>query len=227
MNPVVPDPAGRRSPHRSATRAAARPATRSAARPAIRPRAGSPIEPCVSPDGRDLNRLRRHLLNRAFQALGDPNDAEDACQEALTRTWQALRAKPCDPSRFAAYSFGVLRNVLHENWRTARREGRVVLGPPDDEPDPLTRLLQGQARATMGQALDELPDEQRAALTLTVVEGLSSAAAGRRTGLRPATIRQQKRRGLRRLRDLLTAGPGESVGVPSPGKAAWSGAPPR
>jgi len=222
MKAVAPDPAGRKNPYRSPVRSP----VRSAARAATQTRAGSSIEPCASPDGRDLDRLRRHLMNRACQALGDPNDAEDACQEALARTWQALRAEQCAPSRFAGYSFGVLRNVLRENWRAARREGGVVLDPPEDEPDPLTRLLQGHVRATVGQAMDELPDEQRAALKLTVVEGLSSAAAGRQTGLCPATIRQQKRRGLRRLRDLLTEGSEGSVEVPSAGGAAWNGSPP-
>jgi len=68
----------------------------------------------------------------------------------------------------------------------------------------------GRARCTwleaLDEALDELPEGQRAALELRIVDDLSYEAVGDALGTSPRAARVRVHRGLRTLRSMLTNG---------------------
>jgi RNA polymerase sigma-70 factor, ECF subfamily len=172
---------------------------------ALRPGTGSGPAAIGPEDLQDLNSLRRRLLARAQKILQDPDDAEDACQEALLRTWTAVWKGRCTPADLAPYAFGTLRNVVHEIRRGRERDvSWNHVEPRDPTPDPASDLVRKEFRATVRSALDELPPPQQQVAVLTLAGGVSCSEVARTQGIAPATVRQRKRRARRLLMARLT-----------------------
>jgi RNA polymerase sigma-70 factor, ECF subfamily len=161
-------------------------------------------EPDTCPEVRPpLARLRSELLQQAARALADLDEAEDACQEALVRTWRAVTDGRCPREKCAPFGQAVLRNVLLEMWRTRRRATAPWEPPRGLASDPLAELLQDETRASVQRAIASLPPQQREVASLSLLHGLSCAEVSRRLGLDAATTRQRKHRAIQRLRVAL------------------------
>jgi RNA polymerase sigma-70 factor, ECF subfamily len=169
-----------------------------------------------------LARLRRDLLQQAIRVLPDPDDAEDACQEALVRTWRAVDEGRCLPKQYQSFGRAVLRNVLREMWRSARRHAAAWTPPDSLAPDPLSEVEQAETRADVQRAMASLPPQQREVASLSLLQGLSCAEVSRRLGMQAAAARQRKRRAVQRLRDALAAR-GRDNGRPAPAGAGLDG----
>jgi RNA polymerase sigma-70 factor, ECF subfamily len=157
----------------------------------------------------ELRVLRDQLLRAASWTLGC-DEAEDACQEALGRSWGALQHDRFPVSDLRRYTFAVFRNVLHEAWRVRERERtRVHLQDVEIEDrgaDPLAALVRAEASQGLHAAIDDLPAAQRDAIVLCVLDGVSCEALASAQGVPAATLRQRKRRALRTLaRELAEA----------------------
>jgi RNA polymerase sigma-70 factor, ECF subfamily len=153
-----------------------------------------------------LARLRLELLQQATRVLTDPDDAEDACQEALVRTWQAVREGRCPREHCEMFGQGVLRNVLREMWRSRRRAAARWEPPGGFAADPLSELMQAETRATVQRAVASLPPQQREVASMSLLQGLSCAEVSRRLGLHAAATRQRKHRAVQHLRNTLGVG---------------------
>jgi len=158
-------------------------------------------DPTVRGRGRrPLNSLRERLLATARKGLKDPHDAEDACQEALLRTWSALRDGRCSSEEMAPYAFGILRNVLHEIRRNGHRDVPLKgTDPRDPTPDPASGLVREEVNARVRQALDQLPSDQRLVAMLTLADDVTCSEVARAEGVAPATVRKRKHRARNRL----------------------------
>lgn len=157
----------------------------------------------------ELRVLRDQLLRAASWTLGW-DDAEDACQEALGRSWGALQHDRFPVSDLRKYTFAVFRNVLHEAWRVRERERkRVHLQDVEIEDrglDPLAALVRAEASQGLHAAIDDLPAAQRDAIVLCELDGVSCEALASAQGVPAATLRQRKHRALRTLaRELAGA----------------------
>jgi RNA polymerase sigma factor (sigma-70 family) len=149
---------------------------------------------------RPISSLRERLLAKARKQLNDPDDAEDACQEALLRTWAALRDGRCSSEEIAPYSFGVLRNVLHEVRRSGSRDVPLKgTEPRDPTLDPASGLVRQEVNARVRQALDELPSDQRRVAMLTLADDVTCSEVARAEGVPAATVRKRKHRARNRL----------------------------
>lgn len=126
------------------------------------------IEQCVP----GLRRYARALTRNADRA-------DDLVQDCIER---ALRKRglfqPTGPLQ--AWLYRILLNLYRNSLRQTKRRGdhvsidAMVIEPSIPAPQPGRIAL-----AEMSRAIDELPDEQREALLLVVLEGMSyEAAAG-------------------------------------------------
>jgi RNA polymerase sigma-70 factor (ECF subfamily) len=130
--------------------------------------------------------------------------AADLTAETFARAW--LRRTRFRDERGSAlpWLLGIAANVLRESARRNRLEtgARERLGLPVDlvsEPgfaDVEDRL---SPREDLGRALGGLPDGQRRALELRVLDELPFGEIGRRLSIRPAAARLRVSRALRRL----------------------------
>jgi RNA polymerase sigma-70 factor (ECF subfamily) len=134
-----------------------------------------------------------------------PWAAVDLTAETFARAW-LWRGRFRDQRDGAALPWlhGIAANVLRESVRRDRIETRarerlglpLNLGGDDAFSAVDTRL---SPRRCLSRALRELPDEQRRAVELRVLEGLPYREIARRLSIRPAAARLRVSRALRRL----------------------------
>jgi RNA polymerase sigma-70 factor (sigma-E family) len=138
----------------------------------------------------------RRLLGMATLLVGR-HDAEDALQDAfisLYRSWDRVVAAD-NPDAY------VHRSLVNASLQLLRRRRRVELPPGFDVagPDDLV-----SDRQSMLQALAALPPRQRAVLVLCFYEDLDEADVAAAMGCSRGTVKSQKARGLKALRDRIT-----------------------
>jgi RNA polymerase sigma-70 factor (ECF subfamily) len=149
------------------------------------------IETCVPA----LRRYARALTRNADRA----DDLVQDCLERAIRK-QALW-KPTGPLR--GWLFSILLNLYRNQLRTSRRQGEHV--PVDTMPvEPAIAPAQpGRiALAEMSRAIDSLAAEQREALLLVVLEGMTYAEAADVIGIPIGTLMSRLGRARAALRTL-------------------------
>jgi RNA polymerase sigma-70 factor (ECF subfamily) len=140
----------------------------------------------------------------AMRVLRDPALAEDVLQETLTGFWNA-------PDRFRA-DHGSLRSFLttiahrraidmvRSEVARARREQR----PPDvDHTSVEDEALTRSVSDTVRRALADLPKDEREAIGLAYLEGMSYVEVARRLSQPEGTVKSRIRSGMRRLSSSL------------------------
>lgn len=161
------------------------------------------------------------MVRRASRLLGSVADGEDAAQEAYVRAYRALEAGQFDGrSSVETWLYRVLTNVALDALRARQRRAALVRGEravtatalAEGRTDTLGPHAGGEREAVarvalkeLGALLDALPPEQRVALTLSAVEGLSSREIAAAMGTTEGAVEQR----LVRARALLRAKAGE------------------
>jgi RNA polymerase sigma-70 factor (ECF subfamily) len=140
----------------------------------------------------------------AYAVLGDPDDADDAAQDAFLSA--LVKLKQYDPKR----PFGPWLMRIVANAATDRRRRRAVRRTEPLDPG----LIGGGARpdreaerAALGDrlraALAQLPPRRRIAVVLFDVEGYSHADIAEVLRIPEGTVRSEVFHARRRLRELL------------------------
>lgn len=132
------------------------------------------------------------LYRAALAILGDPQEAEDAVQDAFVRY---LEKAPRDLENPGAWLTRVLVNGCKSRLRLAWRR----VGPlPETLPTP------GPEEREELEELFALPPEDRAVIHLYYYEGYSTDEIARMLGQRPGTVRSRLFRAREKLRKLMT-----------------------
>jgi RNA polymerase sigma-70 factor (ECF subfamily) len=158
----------------------------------------SPVEEFRDQIIATLPRLRRFARSLAR----NPHDADDLVQitveRALGRADQ-LRSE----SQLASWLFGILRNAWIDEGRSRRR--REPLQVPEDLDDPAAgshaELLSVQ------DALARLPDDQRLAVSVVLIEGFSYKEAAEIMNVPIGTLTSRLARGRMALQEMLSEMP--------------------
>jgi RNA polymerase sigma factor (sigma-70 family) len=117
-----------------------------------------------------------------------------------------------------AWLFGIAQNVVasrrrrvgRERRASARLRGRELLDA-DDFARIDDRLAAEADSRRLYEAMDHLPEGQRAVLELVALDGLSLAEAAAALSIRPVSARVRFHRARRRLTDQLAAGTSEEL----------------
>jgi RNA polymerase sigma-70 factor (ECF subfamily) len=146
-------------------------------------------------------------LRRFARALTrNPHDADDLVQLSLERALRHLDQWQAD-TRLDSWLYGILKNAWIDELRARGRRERVFDSAAQSEavPDP-----RGDASATLAveQALELLPEDQRLAVALVLIEGLPYKEAAQIIGVPMGTLTSRLARGREALQRLLE--PGES-----------------
>ncbi|HEX9474218.1 MAG TPA: RNA polymerase sigma factor [Steroidobacteraceae bacterium] len=137
-----------------------------------------------------LPRLRR--LARGFARV--PADADDLVQLALERALQRwLQWQP--GTRLDSWVFGIMRNAWLDELRTRRRRGEVLLAEEAGAEVAAVGGAQPLEALAIEAALHELPEEQRMAVLMVLVEGLSYKEAAEALGVPIGTLTSRLSRG--------------------------------
>lgn len=145
-----------------------------------------------------LTPLRRY----AFALTRNRAEADDLVQDALLRGHEQRRqlapGKAPGPWLRAILRHRFLDRRRHDQAQSRREAQFAELIPQVVEAPQDTTLRLSQLRG----AFLELPDDQREALSLVAVEGLSYAEAGITLGVPPGTVMSRVSRARARLRDF-------------------------
>jgi RNA polymerase sigma-70 factor (ECF subfamily) len=143
-----------------------------------------------------------HLRAFAISLTGSLDHADDLVQETLLRALSNLdKFQP--GTSLQAWTFTILRNLFHTEFRKRRRE---VEDPDGLFAGRLASLPEQGARLDfqdLRTALAKLPSHQREALLLVGAEGLSYEEAARVCGTHLGTIKSRVNRARTRLAELL------------------------
>ena len=138
-----------------------------------------------------VTQQENRLYRAALAILGDPNEAEDAVQDAFLRF---LERAPDDLENPGAWLTRVLVNGCKSRLRLAWRR----VGPlPETLPAP------GPEEREELEELFSLPPEDRAVIHLHYYDGYSTDEIARMLGQRPGTVRSRLSRAREKLRKLL------------------------
>ncbi|MGH7094362.1 MAG: RNA polymerase sigma factor [Stellaceae bacterium] len=155
-----------------------------------------------------LPRLRRFARGLARSASEADDLVQAACERALARKHQFQEG-----TRFDSWVFRIVQTIWIDQLRAraVRKEDGDIAEERLGSYEPVRRI---EARLTLTEvrrAVDHLPQDQRAALVLVTVEGLSYKEAAQVVGVPVGTIMSRLARARIALQQQLESGLGRSA----------------
>jgi RNA polymerase sigma-70 factor, ECF subfamily len=161
--------------------------------------------------GADASALKRlwdqhaaALWRYAWRLTGDPARAEDVVQETLLRAWQNPHV-PNNGQSPRAWLFTVARNMVIDEWRSARFSNETTLSAGSGPPEPAGPAELGGAlnQALVGDAMAQLSAEHRAVVGRSYYQGWTTAQIAVEFGIAECTVKSRLHYALRALRQAL------------------------
>lgn len=158
------------------------------------------------------------VYNLCLRMLGSPQAAEDAAQETFLSAYRSM-SRMRGPS-VHSWLLRIAANESIDELRRRRRQPQLSLDAPAPRTDPERPLevadpaagperlaLRGELREALQVELLRLPPDQRLAVILCDLEGLSYEEIAASMGRSIGTVKSRISRGRSRLREALRARP--------------------
>jgi RNA polymerase sigma-70 factor (ECF subfamily) len=145
----------------------------------------------------------------ALSILDDPQEAQDATQEALMRVVKGLASFRQEAS-FRTWLYAITLNVCRQRLRRHLRNQRLLAalgslirltGRPSDTIE--EQVLHAERKSTLMRAVDKLPEEQRTVLVLRYYHDLTVVEIAELMGVVERTVYVWLRRTFEKLHDEL------------------------
>lgn len=151
------------------------------------------------------------LFRFIHRMLDDVGEAEDVVVDSFYDVWRTA-ARFEARSSVRTWLFGIARHKALDRLRAAGRVGTVELDDEeaaevaDPTPTPFERLLASERSERLSDCVDALPDAQREAFWLHVVDGLKLRELAQVLAIPENTAATRVHHAKRRLRDCLERG---------------------
>ena len=138
----------------------------------------------------------RYLYSR----VGHAADAEDLTAQVFTEALEGL-SRYREGGSFAAWLFTIARHKAADHHRRQRPYVTLseALDRPDEDEDPLARVVRNEALRRLAALVAQLDEEQQELLRLRFAGGLTYGEMGALTGRSEAAVKMAMHRLLRRL----------------------------
>ncbi|HEY0198346.1 MAG TPA: RNA polymerase sigma factor [Rhodanobacter sp.] len=155
-------------------------------------------------------RHRGMLYRFLLLNVRDPHRTDELFQETWSRVI-AARARYQPQAKFTTWLLQIAHNLMIDGLRRQRpmadgEEAEVALAaaamPEHEQPD--HALSDFERRRSLQRAIEQLPDEQRVAITLRMEQELSLEEIAEVTGAGRETVKSRLRYAMNRLREELT-----------------------
>jgi RNA polymerase sigma-70 factor (ECF subfamily) len=170
---------------------------------------------------RIYRRHRRSVLAFCLRRTS-PADADDAVAEVFAVAWRRRADMPAGDMTLP-WLYGVARNVLSHQWRSASRirrlADRVVAFQTPPPPGPEQMIIDDEEHTRVRRAVAQLKPQDREVLLLAAWEGLSHAQIALVLGCSTAAVDKRIQRAKVRLKrewDVLSR---HGAKVPPTGRA--------
>jgi RNA polymerase sigma-70 factor, ECF subfamily len=151
-----------------------------------------------------LPRLRRFARN----LTRNPHDADDVVQAAVERALANLSQWRRD-ARLDGWMFKIVRNAWIDELRSRGRQGRIFAPPEAGEHVGEAVMEREGDLMSVQSAMARLPEDQRSAVSLVLVEGLPYKEAADVLEIPIGTLTSRLARGREALREMLEPECGE------------------
>jgi RNA polymerase sigma-70 factor (ECF subfamily) len=137
-----------------------------------------------------LPRLRRF----ARSLSRNQHDADDLVQSVVERAWRNIaQLKP--GANLGSWMFGIMKNAWIDDRRARTRRGEVALPEDSGEHPAVSPGDANTALWSVSEAMAKLPEEQRLAIALVLVEGMSYKEASELLEIPIGTLTSRLARG--------------------------------
>lgn len=156
------------------------------------------------------DRLSGVLYSTALRILNDAKEAEDVIQDVFLLIWD--RAAAYDPSLGRPFNWALTltRNRAIDRLRSLKRRYEFIAEATETATattfygtDGGQEVYQREKTAHVRRALEELPLEQRQALEMAFLGGMTQSEISEQLGQPLGTIKARIRRGMLKLRESL------------------------
>ena len=153
-----------------------------------------------------VERNQRAIYNLALRMMGNAPAAEDATQEALLSAFKGIGR--FRGGNFRAWLLRIVANTCRDHLRSWRRRpatslDALVLEPERDAPSPEDYALRRELGEEIGKALGTLSADQRLAVILYDIQGLSYEEVALVMNSSLGTVKSRLSRGRARLRLIM------------------------
>ena len=165
------------------------------------------------PDAADVfvARFQRQVFGVALAITGDSRAADDVSQEAFMRAWRSASSFDGRRGSVATWLKAITRNAAIDTMRSRRNDRYVdpatlaAIAPAASNPDPADEAVRREDVEWLTRALRELPEDQRRAVLLAGVFGLTAQDVADHDGIPLGTAKFRIRLAMDKLRRALEA----------------------
>lgn len=155
----------------------------------------------------------------AMSLCRNPTLADDLVQETVMKAWRSID-KFERGTNMRAWLFTILRNTYYSGYVKSRREVQdtdgALSGSLSVKPEHDGRM----AYTDFMEAFEQLPDDQREALTLVGASGFAYHEAAEMCGVATGTMKSRVNRARQKLIELLNLSPDDSLELTDKGTMA-------
>ena len=155
-------------------------------------------------------RFQRRVYGLAVTIMRDARAAEDVAQEALVRAWRHGETYDARRGSVATWLLAITRNLAIDAMRVRRPtaldpDDLLALSAPAPGREPGDLAVAGEDADRLRSALANLPSEQRQAIVLAGILGMSAREIAEREGIPLGTAQTRIRTAMIRLRSALVS----------------------
>ncbi len=157
------------------------------------------------------DRFRGVIFSTILKVLRNREDAEDTAQEVFAQIWDKAHLFRDERGRALTWIATMARNRAIDRLRKAQRRSRLDETYLEREAaeeevelrDASDDAAMAESVAALRRAMGGLTPDQREAIELVYIGGLTQAQASARLGVPLGTVKARVRRGLARLRGAM------------------------
>ena len=165
-----------------------------------------------------VERHQRSLINFFYHLSWDRQAAEDCAQEVFLRVY-SHRDTYEPQAKFTTFLFRIAKNLWIDRVRSIAVHGKPAsldrrseggLGRPLSErvaartESPVEILSREEQQEALQRALDQLPEEQKAVVILSEIQGLKYQDIGAILEIPVGTVKSRMHTAMEKLKELLT-----------------------
>jgi RNA polymerase sigma factor (sigma-70 family) len=176
-----------------------------------------------------VERYQTLICSLAYNATGNISQSEDVAQETFLAAWTDLRSLR-EPEKLRSWLCGIVRNRIHRNQRSERREpvcSAAALEEAHDSPArevlPSEQTISREEEAILWRSLEKIPGLYREPLILFYRQHQSVGNVAEALDLSEDAVKQRLARGRRLLQEEVQAFVENTLCRTAPGQA-FSGA---